>query len=564
MRRLPAAALWLLLAGCAGAAARGAVPACTGDDQCGPGQMCLAEGCVSPGTVVVEVSGDSRSGQYAQEFSLNATDLGAGIGFDLGSPLKLAGELDRERSPVVDPTNRIVYADPVVLQAFGESQLLPGVKRTYEMRFDTTDHGRYSMAVGAGEFSVIATPVDNSVPPMVQAGVAISRAALTPSVNFAFPSADGVVHLQGQLLKRLLPAPGVVVSTPLDVQVFDNETHQPLSQRAPVSTTLGTFSLTLNPAAKSLTSVMMVASPREAGALVPTKTFTLTTPFSPYVTLELGDFGDPLPNAGAVVVASDGSPIQGAQVIVQGPTIGGGTFTSKIATTDATGAFGVDVLPSPSSGSLTLTVVPPPDSNAALWQGQVKTLLRGATPALVAADRPSDPLPFTIHCQDRITASGSVLTPAGQPATGLRVRAAEQSNSDRPIALNDVEALTDASGRFSLKLDVGTWRLDFYPGSALPQTSRAWVVRGVDDNGLTTTSLEFQPLTLPRGLMVSGTVVATVGTVPGQPAPFASLRFFRTGLDPNGKPVSFLLGTTLADERGAYQAMLPIVQSSAH
>lgn len=52
--------------------------------------------------------------------------------------------------------------------------------------------------------------------------------------------------------------------------------------------------------------------------------------------------------------------------------------------------------------------------------------------------------------------------------------------------------------------------------------------------------------------------MGTIGTFSGQPVPFASLRFFRVDAGPNGKLVSFLLGTALADQAGSYKVMVPI------
>ncbi len=549
--------LALAAAGCASSVAREKAVACVTDAECGPGANCYAEGCGDTGgRLVVEISGDPRAGQYARDFAIPDGGLTAVKDFPLGPSLVIGGEFQRERSTGIDPNNRANYTEPVLLRAQGVSELLPGVTRSYETRFATTDRGRFSMTVGAGKFALTAVPGDESVPPMTVEGVVVGPELPAPQVAIAFPSIDGALRLSGRLLKKRIagsPAVDVPLTTvAMDLQAFDPTTRRPLSQRTPVSSgftgSKGDFILTMNPAAKDLPSIILVASPREAGGLVPTKTFTLSAPLPATATLELGDYGEALPGVAGTVLSGDGAPVVGAQVIVEGPVAGGGEFRSRVVTTDANGGFRLDLLANAPGQSLTLTALPAGTSTSGVFKGPVKVVDK------VGAELTLDPP--AVKCPDRMRIAGQVLRPSGAAAPFVRVRAVEQGSPDRPLPLDDGETVTDEEGRFQLQLDPGVWRFEYTPGGDLPQASRTVTVPALDPSGLQSSYLALPPLSLRNGSKVTGVVRADTANQGTMTVPYAALRFFQV-TSVEGKPASILIGSAVADEKGAYSVALP-------
>ncbi len=556
MRTLAFTAL-LLVSACAPFGAGRAAVACSSNDQCAAGQLCFAEGCGDPGSgIVVEVAGDGLASQFAQDFTIDDGTLGATHDFDLGAPLQIIGEFQRERTGNPDPTNRTFYTDPVRLVATGVSSMVPGIARSFEQRVDMPVRGTYEMSVGAGTFSVVALPTDPSVPPVTVSGITVRAGLETPAVDFVFPSVDGAVTVSGQLLKTIdtsvVPAVQVAlqVGNAIDLQAFDPVTRDPLSQRFPVSSgqvgANGNFTITLNPAARSLNSVLFVAMPRDATSITPTREFVVPTPLPATLTLQLGDFGPAVKVSGQAMSVRN-EPIANAQVVLEGTVAGGGTFRSRVVSTDANGVFALDTLQG--QGPMTLTIVPPSTSTSAV------------TTSTVRVPASNGPLDGVLPCDDRVSLTGRLLKPDGTPAARVAVRAVEQSLSStalpRPLPLDPVEGLTGDDGSFSLRLDPATWRLDFLPGT-LPLASRLITVDNqVDANGSRIMSQALpSPVQLAFGRTVSGTVLAQVGGKSGVTVPFASVRFFRVK-PVSGQASAILLGTTVADERGAYSITLP-------
>ncbi len=234
----------VVLLGCA-CANTGYLPTntCTTDLECPAQQLCFAEGCGDPGSdIVVEVSGAGLTNQFARDFTIANGTLGATYDFNLGAPLLVIGEFQRERGGSPDPTNRASYTDPIRLIANGFSELIPGTARSFEQRFDAPLRGTYQLLIGAGNFNVTAIPVDPSVPPVIASNIVVRSGQAPPVVNFVFPSVDGAVTLSGRLLKTIdtstVPARETALTdanSAFDVQAFDPSTHLPLSQRFPAS-----------------------------------------------------------------------------------------------------------------------------------------------------------------------------------------------------------------------------------------------------------------------------------------------------------------------------------------
>lgn len=556
-----AALAMLVLAGCSANRSLSALPqACASDDECPTGQLCYAEGCGDPGkNVVVEVSGGSLTGLYARDFPIADGTLTRSTDFDLGQPLTVSGEFQRERTEIPNPTNRAVYAETVLLRAVGESELIPGITRTYEARFDSPERGRFQLSVGAGRFEVTAMPADRSVPPLQVSNVVVAPPSTNATVTFAFPAADGAPIIAGQLVKSLsstlIPGqPVPLTMANLEVQLFDALTRQPLSQRFPVASTTGEFQVAASPDAVTKTSLILVAGPREVGTAAPTKSFLLSSPLPTAAVLEFGDFGEAKLVRGRVVDRS-GAPVAGAQLQLEGLVAGDGTFRSLVAVTDAEGAFSLESLASRPASSFTLSIAPPMDSRSAYTHKAVTVTIRDGEAVLE---------PDVLTLDERLAVRGQVLTPDGRPAAGVGVRATIQDEAATSLA-SEARSLprepalttTDAEGRFALNLDPGLWRFEYYPTESLPLASRLVTVKPrTDELGMALPSLDLQVVTLANGRRVSGAVTGVMGAKAGAPVPYSQLRFFRaTWVE--GRPSAILLGTAITDERGRYEVVLP-------
>lgn len=529
-------------------------PACLTDLDCSGGYVCFVDGCGDPTRgLAVEVTGGSTLGLFPQDFEVPV--LGTTQDFEIKGPLTIVGSFQRERSAMVDPTNRSIYLDEVLVRATGESELLPGISRSYQAPFSMTDRGTFSMNVGQGKYTVTAQPTNPEVPPQTFSGISASPDG-GAVVNYAFASVEGAVSLSGRLIKKkiVLPQPSEIYITQaaMDLQAVDPLTGEPLSQRIEVSTgrpgSRGDFILVMSPRARTLPTIELIASPRDSTSSLPTRRFPLTPPFATTLTLELGDYGDPIPDVPGQVLGSDGQPLAGATVVLEGRVGGGATFRSKMVTTDSSGNFKVELLP-PDDG-YTLSVFPISGARSGFTQQIVKVKnTPGQKPTF---DPPS------IRCIERIPVKGQVLLPKGLPAANLSVRAVEtKAIGKRPLPLEDVGALTDGEGKYDLFLDPGNWRLEFTPSGELPQTSRLITVSAAAAaNGGTVEGQSFAPITLPSGRRLTGVVTTLNSSRGSSPLANAQVRFFRvTTIE--GKPAAVLLGSGITNGVGAYSVILP-------
>lgn len=579
------APILLFLCGCA-AGLGTAHPPCSSDAQCPGGELCFPDGCGDPGSgLVAEISGDSSAGLNPQDYALGDAGFAPVQDFSFAEPMTLSGNFQRNTQDVNKP---IPYLNATNLILLGESALIPGVARSYQASFASSDQGSFSIPVGAGTYTAIASAADTSIPALRETGLQIDPGDAA-KLTFQFPSVTATLSLHGKLIKKTeltLPPTQInltATSQAMTITAYDPNTGLPLSQVTQVASgfpsSTGDFNIYIDPAARGATAINLVATPKDPSSVMASKIFTLTNsnnPASPYPTgdqlvLEMGDFGDPLPalyvpDGGMVlprVLTSDGQPVADAIVSLQGPVASGGTFKSSAATTDELGQFSIASLPSDPQGAFTLTVIPPTTSPAGITKRQVTvTTMAGGTIT-----------PGDVLCDDKVLVSGTLQRPdRSTPATGVLVTAvplsALPSDPDQPLPKSVMQTNTDVSGNFKLLLDPRVWRLEFTPGETLPMTS---IVLHVDrkpgDNGqiqavcLNRVDGVCRPFPLWKGRQVSGHVSAPKSRG-GGPAAFSTVRFFRVD-SVEQQPSSLLLGEAVVDGQGNYTVVLPTAADPA-
>jgi hypothetical protein len=531
MRRLLVAVLALGAGGGCGLAEdfEAAQLVCRSDEECGPEQVCFADGCGNPGqNIVVEVRPNPQEGLHEQDFPVE--NLRPRHNIELFGPATLQGQV--LRSGALGSTG-LAYTAPISVRVTGESLLIPGQTRLYQGTFVPED-GSFALSVGTGNATITLQAADPEVPPVTQTRVVEPGSAVP--LDFLLPAAESVTRLSGAVVRQ----GSTLVDADLEVQALD-ETLTPLSQRVPVARLSGSFALTLPPSAAQRSHVLLQVTQVTKGgrveSLVPQKTFTVD-PRKPLPgPLELGDYGEPVMVRGRVL-DSQGQPVPGTSVYVTGKVGGGGTFRSASAVTGADGVYTLRTLPSHPDTPLALYVVPPADTLAGLTR-QTALVRRGDT---VVQD---------VRCPNKVEVRGQLLRPEeGAPAAGVKVVATPlREVSGWPLPGEQVVGTTDESGLYMLRLNPGEYRFDFNAAENLPRVSRFVTVRPAE-----ATELAPFPLSKGRGITGQVTMRATDGAV--STASFASLRFFRV-VNVEGKPSAVLLAEATADGAGNYVATLP-------
>lgn len=558
MRALCAIGAAALAAGCS--MSTRVMPACVEDAECAAGQICFPDGCGDPGKgLVVEVTANTRAGQHEQDFSIDDGTLRPTYDLELKAPMTLSGEVTRRPESGVneDP----VYLEPFTVRATGESEVIPGISRSFQQSFTNPERGVYLMPIAAGRYTVTTTAADTSVPPVVRTGVRVEP-GVSASSSATLTAPNGTLDITGRLIKELAagvpPTEVALTQAPMELEAFDPVSKRPLSQRTYTSSgatgSIGDFFMFVDPAAKLMSSIQIIARPRSATALVPTKTFTLTKPYPVGMTLlEMGDFGTPLTRVKGAVAGSDGTPVGNATVVLEGVVGGGGVFKSQPALTDpATGEFVVDLLPSPYEGKYKISIIPASKSSAGIYTTLTRAVPRpGGDPVL-------EPLKFT--CPDKIGVVGAVQRPDGKGPASMVVLTATpvKSVEGRPLPVDATEVVTDDSGKFSLNLDPAVYRLDFTPGEDVPRMTRYVTVPppAQGDGSAISPTLDLGEFTLSKGRKVTGKLSWGAGSGLNGAAGSAKLRFFRlTTID--GKAGATLLGEAVTDAGGSYAVILP-------
>ncbi len=538
-----AAVLVALGLGCASSELEG-ITFCATDEDCASDQVCFADGCGAPDkNVVVEITASAVDGHLAQDFALDRVERE--LNFSSPEPAAIQGVV-QVRSP--GGSSVTGYTHEVTFRATGESLIIPGRTRALSYKMQP-ENGVFQFPVPTGRYSLSVTPsAEGLYPPWFTTGIQVA-AGQAAEVEVTWPSFDNLVRFDGRLLQTAQP-PVPVQGAAMEVQAVDPTSGRALSQRVPVSSghagATGDFFLYMDPPA-GLQWIQIRATPKDAKAMVPSREFLVPLDAMSTEPLELGDFGAAVTVRGRAL-SSAGTPLERAQVFIDGEVGGGGRFRSEVVETDAQGNFTLKTLPSAAGGNLELWVAPRSQSPSGLLRAPLEVSAVGG------------PLgDFT--APDKLTVMGTLTRPDGQPASSVTISAVPVSSTEgAPLPNEQTQGATDAQGRFTLLLDPATYRVDFLPSDNQPRVSRLVTVRRtLDAQGTPVLVTSLPPFTLSRGRTVSGKVSAVprrLSTGPAEPAPYASVKFFRV-VTFDGERSSVLLAETTADATGRYTVILP-------
>jgi hypothetical protein len=505
---------------------------CANDSECAASQVCFPDGCGNLAQGLrVEIIPNAREALYAQDFVVGT--LANKQDFTLAGPSTIQGALQQ----LIDGQVGTAYPRSVSIQALGESTLIPGRVRSFEL----VAARAYVLPVATGTYSLLANATEEPLPPIQLGSRIIVSLGEAARADVLFPSSTSLSQLNGRLLINGQPPTADRYPLML-VQAFDPNpnTQRPLSQRALVDSKTGQFQLQVAPPASR---VVVHASPVNPDAIVPRKNFDVILPTGPPpgVTLELGDFRSPVTVTGTLRTSS-GDPVPGATVYLDGEVLGGGKFRTQTALSSSTGSFSLKALGTPGL-TATLWAFPPAESAC------------GILSARVAVPFPTNLVPFS--CPGKVQVHGKVHLPDGAEAVGIEVTAQPISKTaGYPLPSNLVRGGTDSNGMYTLYLDPAVYRLDFVPGPARPRLSRFVTIDGeLADSGFK--PVEVESTSLSKGRRLTGTLyfAPTAGTN-SSIAAVASVRFFRLSTDVNA-PASVLLAETVSDQDGKYSVILP-------
>jgi hypothetical protein len=277
-------------------------------------------------------------------------------------------------------------------------------------------------------------------------------------------------------------------------------------------------------------------------------------------TTDLGDLRLPAsgdPNAFRFDVLSDsvsGAPVSGALVRARAGISGspdGSADYSRSGLTDAQGSVNLSLLPGTADAlrPYDITVIPPPNSAYGIACLPMFPLGTGGTAMAPALAR-------KIALPPRAVIAGN-LTSADQSAAANMTVVATRTDSGATGCSTAVAApasvTSDKTGRYTLLLDPGTYRIDYDPpaGAAIPRLTESTVVVKGDAR---------RDVTLPEASLVEG----TVNGPDGLPVPSVVIHLFRIGCGGAGRPCTgpgrvepLLRAVGRTDAKGVFRLIVP-------
>jgi len=376
--------------------------------------------------------------------------------------------------------------------------------------------GEYMLVVsrnlGDERYAVRVTPNDPSLLPPKQVMVLADH---DETLDLPFEDPLKLPELHGTILDSLqVPVPGMLV------QVLDPATSQIVSTTTTTDLT-GAFSVRLiasPPSTVHLTAVPTASAVQTLPSLtLDVSTAKLSATNSLTANLQM----PPLPAPAHLIYKVVGTGPSGAEMTVTATCVfssevtdphatdGTRAFYRATAMTDAFGQVGVDLVAT-DSGNRTYAVTVTPDATSPF-----------ATTMTTVNVGPQGGYGPTLSLPLRPQLSGQVLDPQGKglrnlivvPAAATLLAALGPTLS--AVAQTPQQTVSDADGRFALRLDKGVWDVGLIPpaDSMLPRLWKAQVTLDSDFNFT---------VTLPRGVMVHG----VVHDPSGEPLPGASVRLY--------------------------------------
>ena len=514
---------------------------CQGDADCPQDQVCFPDGCGDPARGIRVEASPSTAGRASRDIALD--EVHSRQDLQLSYPPTLQGSVN---ALAPDPPRMLPYSDyAVAIRGQGESEIIPGLTRTFDITLPTGDSnpegslrldGTFSIGVSPGVYSITVSTLDPNLPPASAVATIALRSGEISTVDLSLgplrPPVPLAIQVSGQ--------------GEFEAQAFsDAITLRPLSQRGTVPPAR---QFDLSPAVHLNPTFVVQVSPRDPAALIPQRTFGPfpSNPIPPSLDLAMDGYGDPVTVTGTVVDAR-GAAVAGATVYVDGPVGGGGTFRSQSVQTDYSGAFSLTTLASASGFTSNFWAIPPAQSGSGILRSSVA--IRGTT-AL-----------GNIPCPDKVIAQGNVYTNDEASAPGVTVMAAPIQQLPGTYRLPGAgdQTTTDANGAFSLKLDPAIYRLDFIPRGQLPRTSRFQAVPADPASSGGYRTVQVADVFLSKARKITGVVSAVASQEIGIPsiAPLTRLRFFRVTTGVDGRLTSTLLAETVTDSTGKYSVYLP-------
>jgi hypothetical protein len=507
----------------------GAGVPCNSNSQCSSDSVCFLGECRASSSQLALVEAEVRAPVSDQLGAVQrgSIDLRVSpvVNFQLSPLLSANGTVLRRLDDggveaVADAGVVLTLADPPIVD------LVPGVAA----QADST--GAFSVSFAQGTWNMLIVPPDPEPPSRPPPPISPLFANAT-GLQVVIPARRELTNVSSTLLTGGVPLAGARVTA--------RDANGAAVSGSVVTDAQGSFTLELPPPPVSyLLQIGPDPSAPSGSAAVPT--FTPRGPFSsptPGVAcssgncIELGALPDPATLTGTVRDVR-GQPL--ASTAVLATSIDQTSWTlSRQTVTDSNGAFSISLR----TGLYAVEAAPPTDASSPGLSGEVDwPVPSGGALALV--------------CPDKTQATGTVVRSDGR-AAGSGYKVVATRFADRLVAGRlATTTATDATGSFTIVGDSGQYRVEILPAAASGLPRKIVSLQLAAAGG----STALAPVQLSPALTVVGTVVNTANA----PVGGATVDFY--ALDTSGER-SVLIGSSVTDSLGRYDAVLPDVSSPA-
>ena len=534
-----------------GCRARSATSAqgCKTDVECG-GQACMAGECIDRGAPTGSWSAEMvpPSDSSAATTSINGIVFdGTPVAWNTRAKVTITGNLGM--GATINGASHVVATVPPMIPGSPDLQFegewpASGKDMPAQFMLSVPDN---ELGVNA-TFSVLPTPPDDRK----QAPIS---APATLAANMSLSFSNDAITVHGRLLSAILkPLDGFLARAFQGTRLVSNVAE---TQDGIFSLYIPTSNVTTDP----MHAITVELSPKDDASTDPR--FTSHT-IALGVSADLGDLHLPAygqPNTFRFDVRGDsasGMPISTVGVQARTSIIGSPDGTADYAGSSVTNGQGIadlSLLPGTADAlrAYDITFVPPPDSIFGVTCLPAFPLGAGGTPAAPALAR-------KVALPRRAVVSGNLANADGAAVTGMTIAATRIGGSnpgaDDACASAVAGAATvtsDVRGHYELRLDPGTYRLEYDPpaGAAVPRfTEPSLVVNGDAQHDLT----------LPPATLVEGTINGPTG----EPLPSVLIHLYRITCGATGRPCMgpdriepLLRAMARTDNAGAFRMVVP-------